>query len=320
MKNGDRITGEVKLLEGGILKVSLDYVDGTLFIDWLKVARIESNELFLVRLEDGTTYSAKVITPDSPTPVKIEIRPEDQPALLVDKTQVVRMAQTSETTMERFSGNISLGSTYSKGNNATQYNLGTELDYKETKWGGRVTQTSNLSSSTGATTATRNQIDMSLYRYLRWSNYYYAGYGGILQSSVQGIRPQTSLGFGLGKYLKNSNRFRLAAMAGMGWQRTRYITDESSSTQNIAVALLSSNMQFFAFKKTRLSVDGSVAPTVSQGGRYFSKLNAAYYLKLFGKVDWNMSFYGNWDSQPPATLSSSDYGTSMGLSWNFGAR
>ena len=53
MKNGDRITCEVKGLEGGVLTVNLDYVDGTLSIDWLKVARLESSYLFLVTLQDG---------------------------------------------------------------------------------------------------------------------------------------------------------------------------------------------------------------------------------------------------------------------------
>jgi hypothetical protein len=48
--------------------------------------------------------------------------------------------------------------------------------------------------------------------------------------------------------------------------------------------------------------------------------NLAYYVKLFGKVDWNVSFYGNWDTQPPSGLSSSDYGASSGLSWSFGLK
>jgi hypothetical protein len=48
------------------------------------------------------------------------------------------------------------------------------------------------------------------------------------------------------------------------------------------------------------------------------KTNATYYLKLFGKVDWNLSFYGSWDTKPPPTFSGSDYGSSTGLSWTFG--
>jgi hypothetical protein len=48
--------------------------------------------------------------------------------------------------------------------------------------------------------------------------------------------------------------------------------------------------------------------------------NASYYIKLFSDLSWNFSFYGNWDNQPPPTLSGSDYGTSSGLSWTFGTR
>jgi len=38
MKNGDRLTGEVKKLEHGVLYVDLDYVSGSIGLDWLKVA------------------------------------------------------------------------------------------------------------------------------------------------------------------------------------------------------------------------------------------------------------------------------------------
>ena len=65
MKNGDRITGQIKGLDNGILKVDLDYVDGTIPVDWTKVVRIESSNLFIVRLTDGSLHSGKLITPDT---------------------------------------------------------------------------------------------------------------------------------------------------------------------------------------------------------------------------------------------------------------
>jgi hypothetical protein len=43
-------------------------------------------------------------------------------------------------------------------------------------------------------------------------------------------------------------------------------------------------------------------------------------VKLFSNLKWNVSFYGNWDNQPPANFSGSDYGSSSGLSWTFGNR
>jgi hypothetical protein len=106
MKNGDRFTCEVKRLEGGVLEVELDYIDGTVSIDWLKVARLESRALFLVQLQDGSIYSGKVISLETlpGTPVKMEIQPEERPQEYrdVDQSQVVRITQTSESPLERF--------------------------------------------------------------------------------------------------------------------------------------------------------------------------------------------------------------------------
>ena len=43
-----------------------------------------------------------------------------------------------------------------------------------------------------------------------------------------------------------------------------------------------------------------------------------YYIKIISNLKWNISFYGNWDNQPPPGFSGSDYGTSSGLSWTYG--
>jgi putative salt-induced outer membrane protein YdiY len=323
MKNGDRITCQVKNLEAGVLKVDLDYVDGSISIDWLKVARLESNYWFVVQLQDGSVYSGRVITPEAlkGAPLKIEIRTEEEQPMVVDKSEVVRMTPTSDDFARRWSGKITLGSSYSKGNSTTQYNLGSELAYQQTRWGGNLSLNSNLSSSTGATAATRNQVDLTAYRLLSRTNYFVAGTAGLLQSSVQEIQRQTILGGSLGRYLKNTNRVSLTVQGGLGWQRTIYTpSDQVAGTQNIGVALVSSDLQVFTFKKSRFDLTGTLVPAVTESGRLFSKVNAAYYLKLFGKIDWNLSFYGNWDTQPPAYLPSSDYGSSTGLSYSFGNR
>jgi hypothetical protein len=242
MKNGDHITGQVKRLNGAILQVDLDYVDGTLSVDWLKVARIESKGLFLIQLHDGSVYSGKVITPETVagSPAKIEIQPGDgQKPLVVDMSAVVTMTQTSESFLQRFSGEITLGSSYSKGNSALQYTFGSELDYIRTRWGERLSYESTLASNAGAQTSTRNQLDLTAYRLLRRNNYFYAGLAGFLQSAVQGIQRQSSVGGGMGVFLRNTNRVRFAVLGGLGLQKTNYTVESSGAQprQNVGVAL-----------------------------------------------------------------------------------
>lgn len=323
MKNGDRITCQVKSLENGVLKIDLDYVDGTMSVNWLKVARLESKFLFLVQLQDGSILSGNVLSPQelAGTPVKLEITTEKGESVEVDRSEVVRMTQMSDNFAQRLNGNISLGSSYAKGNSTTQYNLGSIFGYQQIRWGGQLKFNSNLSSSSGAEVATRNQLDLTAYRLLSRTNYFVAGTYGLLQSSVQQIERQTIVAATIGRFLKNTNRVHLTVQGGFGGQRTVYTSSvEEGRVQTTTVALLASNLQAFSFKKSRLDVTGSVVPALGESGRLFTKFNAAYYLKLFGKIDWNLTLYGNWDTHPPANLTGSDYGTSTGLSYTFGNR
>ncbi len=60
MKNGDRLTGEVKKLENGVLYVDTDYVSGSIGIDYLQVARIESTGRYQVVLNSGERFSGTI--------------------------------------------------------------------------------------------------------------------------------------------------------------------------------------------------------------------------------------------------------------------
>jgi hypothetical protein len=82
--------------------------------------------------------------------------------------------------------------------------------------------------------------------------------------------------------------------------------------------VVAANLQFFRFDKTKGSVKALLMPGISDPSRVKFNLNATYYVKLTGNLSWNVSFYDNWDSQPPHGLSGSDYGSSSGLSWTFG--
>jgi hypothetical protein len=101
--------------------------------------------------------------------------------------EIVEMDTTSSTLLRRFNGSINTGIIYSKGNQSTQYNLGSEISYPRPRWGAEASYNSTLSSSTGATASTRNQLDAKIFRLLRWDNWFYEGLGSFLQSSEQGM-------------------------------------------------------------------------------------------------------------------------------------
>jgi hypothetical protein len=323
MKNGDRMTCEIKALSAGVLSVKLKYVQGTIGVQWSEVARLESAQLFLVRTEGGTVYTGKLSTATIPgeRAVSIEVATGPEKEVEISQAQLVQLDQAAEGFWQRFDGTVNTGILYSKGNQSTQYNIASMVEYRRERWSAQASQNSSLSSSSGASVSTRNQEDLNTMRLLPWNNWFYAGTGDFLQSSVQGIDLQTTLGGGIGRFVRNSNRSSFYVLGGFAWQNARYKGDTAGqSAQNAAAGLVMTELKVFRFKKTDLDISAVILPGISEPGRVRVNTNASYYIKLFSDLSWNFSFYGNWDNQPPPTLSGSDYGTSSGLSWTFGTR
>lgn len=323
MKNGDHLTCEIKGLDAGVLYVSFDYILGTSSLQWSKVAQVQSKQLFIVKTQDGSVYTGTLDTAEAEAgrPVQIQVLEAQHQEVALDRIQIVGMSATSDKFWHRFNGAINSGIQYSKGNQNTQYNLGAEVEYLRERWSAGANLDSSLAASSGATTSTRNDFTLAAQRLLPWKNYFYAGLADFLQSSEQGIQLQSSLGGGIGRFLKNTNRSKVSLLGGLAWQDIRYHQlDNRQPTQNVAAALVAAKVNFFRFNKTTFDTTAIVFPAISQPGRVQFTLNSTYYVKLFSNLSWNVSFYGNWDNQPPPGFSSSNYGTSSGLSWTFGLR
>lgn len=318
MKNGDRLTGEIKGLNAGVLYMSMGYLLGTSSVQWSKVARLKSKQLFLVKTEDGSVYTGTLTTTNTPAsrPVEIAVAPTSGKEAVIDSSRIVQMYVTSTKPLQRLNGYINTGIIYSKGNQSTQYSLGSQVTYPRERWAAGGSFNSTLSASTGVSASTRNQLDIDAYHLLPWDNWFYEGLGGLLQSSEQGIVHQAFFGGGVGRYLKNTNLTHITVLGGLAGQSTVY--QQNINTQNTAFGLISANLQFFRFDKTNGTLAANFLPAINDPGRVKFNVNANYYVKLIGNLSWNASFYGNWDSRPPGGLPSSDYGSSSGFSWTFG--
>jgi hypothetical protein len=323
MKNGDRFTCEIKGLSAGVLSVKLSYVDGTIAVQWSQVAHLESSRLFLVQTESGVVYTGKLSTTGAShdPPIKIQLSEVPNREVEVAQRQIVSLSQTAASFWHRFDGGINTGLLYSKGNESIQYSVSSQVAYQRERWSSQASFNSTFASNSGSELSTRNQADLNTLRLLRWKNWFYAGDVTFLQSSVQQINLQTTLGGGFGRYIKNSNRATVYVLGGLAWQNSGYKQDiADQGAQNNAVGFVATEIKAFKFKKTNLDISATFLPAISNPGRVQFNTNASYYIKLVNDLSWNFSFYGSWDSRPPATLRGSDYGTSSGLSWTFGNR
>ena len=168
MKNGDRLTCEITGLKYGTLFVKLDYVDGTVEINWARVAKVESNRLFIVKTEDGKVREGQISTAETDVSkaVRIDVKVDADTTVELETADVVKIDTSSDRFWKRFNGSVNLGLNYSKGNNATQYNLNSSVEYPRERWGIEANLDSTLSSNDGSETSTRNELRTKVYRLL----------------------------------------------------------------------------------------------------------------------------------------------------------
>jgi hypothetical protein len=287
MKNGDRMTCEIRGLSAGVLSVKLKYVQGTIGVQWSEVARLESTQLFLIRTEGGTVYTGKLSAAGTPgdRAVTIQVASTPEKEVEMSQPQIVKLDQTDESFWQRFNGAIDTGILYSKGNQTTQYNVASQVEYQRERWSSQASFNSSFASSSGANVSTRNQANLSTMRLLRWNNWFYSGTGSFLQSSVQGIDLQTILGGGIGRFLWNNNRESLYVLGGVAWQNSQYKAYAvNQGAQNAAGALVTSELKIFRFKKTDLDASAVILTGISDPGRVRVNTNASYYIKLFSDL------------------------------------
>lgn len=321
MRNGDHFTCEIKALQGGTLYVSFSYAIETLSLDWAEVASLESNQLFMVRTENGSVYRGTLTTKEISTdrPIDIEVAETPENKVVINSRQIVDVSTTAERIRQRFNGGVGLGFISTKASRSTQYSLTGFVEYPRERWAAKAGIISNFSFTEGTPTSTRNQLTFDAEHLLPRPNYFYGGFNVFLQSSEQGIAGQNALGGGFGRYLKHTNRTIITLMAGGAWLHTQYNpTLVPIPTQNAATGVVRTYLTLLRFNKTNLTVTALALPSFTDLGRIYFFTNASYCVKLGGNVTWNVSFYGNWDNHPPRNLPGSDYGSTVGLNWTFG--
>jgi hypothetical protein len=111
----------------------------------------------------------------------------------------------------------------------------------------------------------------------------------------------------------------IAVLGGVALQRTDYVQSIFLlSPQTVSAAMAGVELKLFRFDRSNVNIATRVFPGISDLGRMYIALDSSYFVKLFGKLSWNVTSYGNWDTRAPARFSGSDYGATSGLSLSFG--
>ena len=317
LKNGDKLTCEIQKLDHGYLSVGLDYVDGTVQVDWTKIASIQSSQLFVVTDEKGTVFVGPISSLNRASDgVPFLTIQSGQSSPQIPKANVSSIRQTETRFWHNLHGAVSAGATFTKSNNQSQFNTNANLSYLTRYWSASAEFQSTFNGSLSVPSDLRRDVTMSVMRILNQRNYFAIGVGDLLRSDEQDLALRSTFGGGLGKLLMNQDRTRFYVLGGAVWTREHYTTTDPQYF-NSAEGMVGTKLEYFRFKTTNYYISAYAYPSMSHLGRIRFDANTGVKYQLVKDLYINFNFYLNYDSQPPRATTKSDYGGTSSLSWSF---
>ena len=307
IRNGDRITGEVKSLARALLEYSTDDL-GTIHIEWEKVDRITSPTTFEVYLKSGAKYYGSL--------------GQAGPGWLVlgadtlRLSEIVAMSPIQQALLSRLSGYIDLGFSYQKAHKASQLSTGARVVYRGPGAETSFEITSFLEDRDDAVETSRLSTAL-MERVLLGNRWSAGGIVGYDQNDELDLAGRGRLvGFGA-RNLIQSNRVALRLTGGLVTTREKYFSTDSTATGFEGLVGLTFNAFRYDYPKLDASFTSQAYPSFSTAGRVRLQNDLRISYELVKDFMLTVTLFDAYDSKPPADVSKNDFGTTLAITWSF---
>ncbi len=312
LKNGDRISGEVKKLEAGHVHIDAGYGDNIFIIDWEEVERIESPAYFAVGTSGGARLSGSIRTdPEVSTRILVEGQGATVP---LEHSELVSLRLIDAGFWGRFSTSVDFGMSLTKANETKQFNTRSTVSYLTDDWSleGNYTSLWNLREDVPKTK--RNELGTNFLYFLtdRW---YSVTFGNFLQSDELQLDLRSSIGTGVGRYLVANNRWLLSINAGGAWTNENF-EEPLVSNRNTGEAFGAIEFDAFNIGDLNILAQFSVFPNLNDLGRVRMNFRNDFKWDLPQDLYFSVGFTSNFDSSPPTDTPRNDYIFSTSVGWS----
>ena len=312
LKNGDRITGEVKSMGRGKLELSTDHM-GTLFIEWEQILQLTSNTGQAVELTNGQrVYGSLEKSEDENTVV---VNTPIGPANL-NVNEVFAMYPVESKFWDRLDLNIDLGVSWDKGSQVGKYNLGIESKYR------RPESITTASFSTEITTQssednTQRTALSGMHNIYKPNKRFHTYFGNLEKNDQLGVDLRALVGAGYGWVPVRSQRNWFSFALGLDVNHEIPTTGESQTNLE-AVAWFTYEYYKFSTPERSFTTNFIAFPSITDFGRWRLSYSSDFRWEIVTDLFWKLSLYADYDTAPISSeAASSDYGVISSLGYKF---
>ena len=313
MNNGDKITGEIKALESGQLRLSTDYA-GTIVIEWSEIVKVISDKGHTIQMVDGRILYGSLSASEDPGEIAV-VTPDGE--VNIKEVQIVTMHPVKTGFWNKVNGSAEFGLTYDKASNIGKYSVYADATYRTVRQENSVRFNSIFTSQADQKDNKRAQrILLDGSHLTRLPEKRFRSYFASLEHNDElGLDLRSLLGIGYGYSPVRSNKNWLDLSAGLAYNWEQPIS--GTSTNNLE-AVLALDYRYYKYRSPQRSfnVRLHLFPSITDGGRYRAMFDTDFRLELYKDLYWSLRYYASYDSRPLSKGAENiDYGinTSVGV-------
>ena len=313
LRNGDTVTGNIKELDRGKLRIKTLTMD-TVYINWIDIQAIDSDKYLRIEKSDGSFNYGMIGQSDLSDNLVVEDRGQDVevPILTVSSIQPIRV---KESFWRRIEGDVSAGIDYKKASDLLLVNFSSDLRFRQEKYEIAMGANWNETSRTENNNSSRADLIGTYTRFLQ-NRWFWKASTGVEQNEELGLDFRGIVGATAGKYLIQTPTVRFEVNAGLAgnWENRADNTTNTSTE-----GLIRSSLDIFkhSIPSTRLSASVNVFPGITETGRMRVNTNISLRNEIVRSLFWDLTFYSTYDNRPSEGAENEDYGivTSIGASF-----
>ncbi len=312
LKNGDRLTGEIKKLERGYLTFKTDDI-GTLSVEWEDVAEVMANTSFEVDDRQGGIYFGTLQPGPGEGQLSIVGLMGRQVVEMADVFHILRLGSSF---WEGVDGSINAGLSYTSAGRLGTLDIFVDTVFKRPSYEVGFTFTSTLTRQPEVEDTRRNDLTMNyIHRYPdRWLAF---GLAELEQNRALGIDLRASIAGGGGRFLVQTPHSEL--LLGVGLNLNREVPVEEPPSDNVELMIPLRYDKFaYDFPKIDIYVGFVTYVGLTDWGRVRAELNLRLARELFKDFSASLIGWESYDSRPPTVDGPNhDYGATFTLGWTF---
>ena len=310
MKNGDKITGEIKTLGSGQLRLSTDYA-GTIVIEWSEILKLTSDKGHTIEMADGRILYGSLSTSENPEEITVVTADGE---VDIEELQIVTMRPIKAGFWKKVDGSLEFGLTYDKSSNVGKYSVYAEAAYTTVRQDTSIRFNSIFTSQSEQENNQRVLLDGSHLTRLPEKRFrsYFASFEHNEELGLD-LRSLFGIGYGYSPVRSNKNWLDLTAGLAYNWEQPI-----SGTSTNSLEGVLGLDYRYYKYRAPQRSFNVRLYlfPSITDGGRYRAMFDTDFRLELYKDLFWSLRYYASYDSRPISTDAANiDYGinTSVGV-------